>query len=125
MRNVQLSQIWEQLPVKHLVKISQFTAGKVQVLNSLHCVSSKSRFKNLISEPSRKCLLGLNTFRVLNAEPVQDPKPSEVEDAIDPVILLPDQIVARNVENNQPGQLFEIDDLLDVVNHVVAEIELH
>ena len=48
-----------------------------------------------------------------------------MEDAIDPVVLLFDQVVAGNVEDDESLKLFQVDHLFDLIDLVVAKVKLH
>lgn len=88
-------------------------------------MSSKSWFKNFLCQSSCKCLLGFNTFSILDAQAVQDSEPSEVENAIYSVILFPNEVVPRYVEDDEPLQLFELNDFFNFIDHIIAEVQLH
>jgi len=48
-----------------------------------------------------------------------------VENAINTVIVFTDQIVSRDVQDDQSLQFLQIDNFLDLVDQIVAKIEFH
>ena len=48
-----------------------------------------------------------------------------MENAIYPVILFPDEVVPRYVEDDEPLQLFELNDFFNFIDHIIAEVQLH
>lgn len=122
---VKLPQVGKLVTIEHLVEVSQLAARQVEFLDVMRCITLQSLFKDLISETTCECLLGLDALGVLDAETVEHPQPPKMEDAIDPVVLLLDEVVAGDVENDQSLQLFKVNDLLDLIDLIVAQVELH
>lgn len=48
-----------------------------------------------------------------------------MENAINTVIVFTDQIVSRDVQDDQSLQFLQIDNFLDLVDQIVAKIEFH
>lgn len=48
-----------------------------------------------------------------------------MENTVDSVVFLFDEVVSRDVEDNEPLELLQVDDLLDLVNLVVSQVKLH
>ena len=124
-RKVQLSQVNKLVAIEHLVEVTELAAGEVELFDVHGGVAAQPLLKYLISQPARKCLLRFNALRVLNAQAVQDAESSEVEDAVNPIILLLDQIIAGNVENDEALELFKIYYFLYLINLIVPQIQFH
>ena len=64
---------------------------------------------------------------VVDGESVEHSKLTQVENAIDPVVVaeLRAHQVSRYVKNDQPLEVLQLDRLLHVTDHVVAKVELH
>ena len=48
-----------------------------------------------------------------------------MEDAINSVIFFPNQIISRYIENNKPLQLFQLNDFFNLINKIIAQVQLH
>lgn len=48
-----------------------------------------------------------------------------MENTVYSVVFLFDEVVSRDVEDNEPLELLQVDDLLDLVNLVVSQVKLH
>ena len=62
---------------------------------------------------------------LLDADPVKHLQLTQVKDAVDAVVLITGEVVAGDVEDDEAGELLQLDDLLDVRDQVVAQVELH
>jgi hypothetical protein len=124
-REVELAQVRAEISVEHFVEVSELAAGEVQFFDAGESVAAQPRLENLLGESSREGFLGFHAFGVLDAQTVEHSESAQVEDAVDSVVLLADEVVAGNVEDDEALQLLEVDDLLDVVDLVVAQVQFH
>ena len=64
---------------------------------------------------------------IVNRKTVEDSQLPQVEDAIDAVVIaeLDAHHVARDVQDDQPLQIFQLYRLLHVADQIISQIELH
>ena len=124
---VQLAQVWALTLIEHVLEVAQLARGEVQVSDVLHGTTCQPRSEDLLSQTSRERLLRLLVLLVVDREAVEDSELSQVEDAVDAVVVaeLGAHQVARDVEDDQPLQVLQLDRLLHVADEIVAEVELH
>lgn len=101
MRQIQFSQVIKLVAIEHLVEVSKFATCQIEFLDVFGGEAAEPAFKNLVRQPTSESLLCFHALGVLDAEAVEDAEPSEMEYAVNSIILFLNQIVAWNVENYQ------------------------
>lgn len=122
---VELAEVRARLDIEHLLEVAQLAAIEVELLDVLEGERAETLLENLWRESTCEGLLGLEALGVLHTEAVEDAQSSQVEDTVDAVVFDSDQVVARDVQDDEALQFLQVYDLFDLVNLVVTQVELH
>lgn len=103
MREVQVPQIGVQALIEHIVEVPESAARQIELLDIAQLSTcANSRLEDLLRESSSEGLFGIQVLSLLNGHTVKHLQFPQVEYAVNPVVLIPSQVVARDVQNDQP-----------------------